>query len=76
MSLIPIGQPWEMIVVDVRVLEVPVSNQNNRYFLVIQDYTSLSEGRSPNAGPDRSANQQHNSLYIRIAHYSSLQLGT
>ena len=36
MSSISIGQPWEMIVVDV--LEVLVSYHNNRYLLVIQDY--------------------------------------
>ena len=36
MYSIPIGKPWEMIAVDV--LEVPVSYQNNRYLLVIQDY--------------------------------------
>ena len=36
MYSIPIGKPWEMIIVDV--LEVPASYQNNRYLLVIQDY--------------------------------------
>ena len=33
---IPIGHPWEMIAIDV--LEVPLSSNNNRYLLVIQDY--------------------------------------
>ena len=33
---IPIGQPWQMVAVDV--LEVPSSYQQNRYLLVIQDY--------------------------------------
>ena len=33
---VPIGKPWEMIAVDI--LEVPVSQHNNRYLLVIQDY--------------------------------------
>lgn len=33
---IPIGRPWEMIAVDI--LEVPISTQNNRYLLVVQDY--------------------------------------
>ena len=32
----PIGKPWQMIAVDI--LEVPVSRNNNRYLLVIQDY--------------------------------------
>jgi len=36
MSSVPIGKPWEMIAVDV--LEVPISYQNNRYLLVIQNY--------------------------------------
>ena len=33
---VPIGKPWEMVAVDI--LEVPVSQHNNRYLLVIQDY--------------------------------------
>jgi len=33
---IPIGQPWQMIAVDI--LQVPLSTKNNRYLLVIQDY--------------------------------------
>lgn len=33
---VPIGRPWEMIAVDI--LEVPVSCNNNRYLLVVQDY--------------------------------------
>ena len=33
---IPIGKPWEMDAVDV--LEVPLSRNNNRYLLVIQEY--------------------------------------
>ena len=32
----PVGKPWEVIAVDI--LQVPVSSQNNRYLLVIQDY--------------------------------------
>lgn len=32
----PIGRPWQMVAVDV--LEVPVSANNNRYLLVVQDY--------------------------------------
>ena len=36
MSLVPIGKPWEMVAVDV--LQVPISYQNNRSLLVVQDY--------------------------------------
>ena len=36
MSSVPIGKPWEMVAVDV--LQVPISYQNNRYLLVVQDY--------------------------------------
>ena len=36
LSNILIGRPWEMAVVDI--LEVPISQYNNRYLLVIQDY--------------------------------------
>ena len=36
MKNIPIGRPWQMIAVDI--LEVPVSSNNNRYLLVVQDY--------------------------------------
>ena len=32
----PIGQPWQMIAVDI--LEVPITSNNNRYLLVVQDY--------------------------------------
>jgi len=32
----PIGQPWEMVAVDV--LQVPMSLQSNKYLLVVQDY--------------------------------------
>ena len=33
---VPIGKPWEMVAIDI--LEVPVSQHNNHYLLVIQDY--------------------------------------
>ena len=33
---IPIGQPWQIIAVDI--LKVPLSTNNNCYLLVIQDY--------------------------------------
>lgn len=36
LTTVPIGRPWEMVAVDI--LEVPVSQHNNRYLLVIQDY--------------------------------------
>ena len=36
MNNIPVGRPWEMITVDI--LKVPLSSNNNRYLLVVQDY--------------------------------------
>ena len=36
MSSVPIGKPWEIVTFDV--LQVPISYQNNRYLLVVQDY--------------------------------------
>ena len=36
MHNVPVGQPWQMIAVDVH--KVPPSTRNNRYLLVIQDY--------------------------------------
>ena len=36
LTSIPIGNPWQMIAVDV--LQVPLSSQNHKYLLVIQDY--------------------------------------
>ena len=33
---VPIGQPWEMIVVDI--VEMPISSSYNRYLLVVQDH--------------------------------------
>ena len=33
---IPIGQPWEMVAVDI--LQLPLSSQHNKYLLVVQDY--------------------------------------
>ena len=33
---VPIGRPWQMVAVDI--LEVPLSFNNNRYLLVVQDY--------------------------------------
>ena len=36
LTSLPIGQLWQMITVDI--LEVPLSANNNRYLLVVQDY--------------------------------------
>ncbi|KAL5496505.1 hypothetical protein EMCRGX_G012803 [Ephydatia muelleri] len=33
---LPIGRPWQMVAIDV--LQVPVSTNNNKYLLVMQDY--------------------------------------
>ena len=36
LTTVPIGSPWEMVAVDI--LQVPISQHNNRYLLIIQDY--------------------------------------
>ena len=36
MASVPIGKPWQIVAADV--LEVPVSSNNNRYLLIVQDY--------------------------------------
>ena len=36
MNNIPVGRPWEMVAADIH--EVPLSANNNRYLLVVQDY--------------------------------------
>ena len=36
LTSLPIGRPWQMVEVDI--LEVPLSTNNNRYLLVVQDY--------------------------------------
>ena len=36
LTSLPIGRPWQMVAVDI--LEVPLSTNNNRYLLVVQDY--------------------------------------
>ena len=48
---IPIGQPWQMIVVDI--LKVPLSTNNNHYLLVILDY--FTKWADPIPLPDQSA---------------------
>ena len=50
---IPIGKPWEMIAVDI--LEVPISRNNNRYLLVVQDYFTKWAEAIPL--PDQTANR-------------------
>ena len=47
LTTVPIGKPWEMVAVDI--LQVSVSQHNNRYLLVIQDYmTKWAEARLHN----------------------------
>ena len=38
---LPIGQPWQMIAIDI--LEVPVSTNNNRYLLVVDYFTKWAD---------------------------------
>jgi len=48
----PIGQPWQMVAVDI--LQVPLSTNNNRYLLVLQDYFTKWADAIPL--PDQTAN--------------------
>ena len=51
MTSVPIGKPWQMMAADI--LEVPVSSNNNRYLLVIQEYfTKWVEVASAYARPN------------------------
>ena len=50
---IPIGLPWEMVAVDI--LQLPLSCQNNKYLLVIQDYFTKWAEAIPL--PDQTANR-------------------
>jgi transposase InsO family protein len=53
MTNVPIGRPWQMIAMDI--LEVPVSSNNNRYLLVVQDYfTKWADARPL---PDQTASR-------------------
>ena len=49
----PIGQPWQMVAVDI--LQVPLSTNNNRYLLVLQDYFTKWADAVPL--PDQTANR-------------------
>ena len=51
MNSIPIGKTWQMIAADI--LEVPVSRNNNRYLMVVQDYFT-KVGRSHSASKPNS----------------------
>ena len=57
---IPIGQPWQMIAVDI--LKVPLSTNNNRYLLVIQDFFTKWANAIPL--PDQSASRITTELII------------
>ena len=62
---VPIGQPWEMVPVDIPPLLV--SCQTNKYLLVIQDYfTKLAEAIPL---PDQTANQIMRELVHVFTHF-------
>ncbi|KAL5479703.1 hypothetical protein EMCRGX_G023263 [Ephydatia muelleri] len=62
---VPTGRPWQMVAVDI--LEVPVSPNNNRYLLVIQDYfTKWAEARPL---PDQTSAQITHELMEVFANY-------
>ena len=49
----PIGQPWQMVAVDI--LQVPLSTTNNLYLLILQDYFTKWADAIPL--PDKTANR-------------------
>ena len=53
LTTIPIGQPWEMVAVDI--LQLPMSTQHNKYLLVVQDYFTKWPEAIPI--PDQTANR-------------------
>ena len=61
---IPIGQPWQMVAVDVS--QVPLSTNNNRYLLVFQDYFTKWADAVPL--PDQTANLIVTALIRFFAH--------
>ena len=61
----PIGKPWDMIVVDI--LQVPVSSQNNKYLLIVQDYFTKWVEAIPL--PDQTAKRVARELVQVFANY-------
>ena len=66
----PIGQPWEMIAVDI--LEVPISSSNNRYLLVVKDYSTKWAEAIPL--PDQTAVRITKALIKLFSMYGHLQV--
>ena len=67
---IPIGQPWQMIAVDI--LQVPMSTNNNRYLLVIQDYFTKWADAIPL--PDQTASRITTELIKFFSTYGPPQI--
>ena len=68
---IPISQPWQMVAVDI--LQVPLSTNNNRYLLVLQDYFTKWAHSQPNCKPHHNSIDQFFSTYgpLHIIHSES-----
>ena len=61
MTSVPIGKPWQMVAADI--LEVPVSSNNNRYLLVVQDYFTKWVKVVPM--PDQTATRSYCFSYLQ-----------
>ena len=62
---IPIGQPWEMVAVDI--LQLPLSSQHNKYLLVVQDY--LTKWAEAVPLPDQTAESITRELVSIFSHF-------
>ena len=62
---IPIGQPWEMVAVDI--LQLPLSSQHNKYLLVVQDYFTKWAEAVPL--PDQTAESITRELVSIFSHF-------
>ena len=67
---VPIGQPWQMVAVDI--LQVPLSTNNNRYLLVLQDYFTKWADAVPL--PDQTASRITTALINFFCTYGPPQI--
>ena len=67
---VPIGQPWQMVAVDI--LQVPLSTNNNRYLLVLQDYFTKWADAVPL--PDQTASRITTALIKFFCTYGPPQI--
>ena len=67
---VPIGQPWQMVAVDI--LQVPLLTNNNRYLLVLQDYFTKWADAVPL--PDQTASRITTALIKFFCTYGPPQI--